>query len=277
MNRLPDPGHGRSKDCDHRRWSCFSIAYYCLSASWGADAPLLAGENIVTGFEKSDLFRAPKALFFQEHSMRLSSLMPREERFFDMFDEAAGIVTRAAVKFLAMVKEFDRLHERSLEMHQEERAGDEVVGRIIQSLDRSFITPFDREDIHALATSLDDVLDNMEETAHRFAVFRIERPTEQSVAMAQIIRDCCSHLEEAIRSCRAMKNAEQIQTHLREIGRLENEADRIYRDTESALFANPPDLLVLIKQRELYGWLEETVDACKDVAHVISEIVIKGS
>ena len=74
-----------------------------------------------------------------------------------------------------------------------------------------------------------------------------------------------------------MKQVDEIQEHLREIGRLENEADKIYRDSDSALFADPPDILLLIKWRELYGWLEETVDACKDVTQVISEIVIKGS
>jgi uncharacterized protein Yka (UPF0111/DUF47 family) len=154
---------------------------------------------------------------------------------------------------------------------------DQVVGKIIQALDRSFITPFDREDIHTLATRLDDVLDNMEETAHRFVVFRIERPTPEAVSLARIIQECCLHLEHAVRGLRTMSNAEAIQTHLREITRLENEADKIYRDTDSALFANPPDILLLIKWRELYGWLEETVDACKDVAMVVAEIVIKGS
>jgi len=205
------------------------------------------------------------------------SLIPREEKFFDMFDEAAAILTRAADKFLAMVTQFDKLPERSNEIKAEEHACDEVVGRIVQALDRSFITPFDREDIHTLATSLDDVLDNMEETAHRFGVFRMEHPPAAAEAMARIIHECCVHLEQALRLCRTMKKIDQIQEHLREIGRLENEADRIYRDSDSALFANPPDILVLIKWRELYGWLEETVDACKDVAQVISEIVIKGS
>jgi uncharacterized protein Yka (UPF0111/DUF47 family) len=209
--------------------------------------------------------------------MRFSSLIPREEKFFDMFDEASAIVTRGSEKFLDMVKGFDRLAERSLEMHQLERTCDDVVARIIQALDRSFITPFDREDIHSLATSLDDVMDNMEETAHRFAVVRIEKPTASMVEMAQIIRDCCGHLEGAVRLCRGMKKVEQIQNHLREISLLENQADQIYRESESNLFADPPDILLLIKMRELYGWLEETVDACKDTAHVISEIVIKGS
>jgi hypothetical protein len=205
------------------------------------------------------------------------SLIPREEKFFDMFEEATAIVSRAAGKFLDMVTAYDRLEARANELKHEEAAADDVVERIIRALDRSFITPFDREDIHALATTLDDVLDNMEESAHRFRVFRIEKPTAEAVKMAQIIQDCCLHLEHAIRLCRTMKDLEAIQRHLREIGRLENEADNLYRDTESALFANPPDILMLIKWRELYGWLEETVDACKDVALVISEIVIKGS
>ncbi len=117
----------------------------------------------------------------------------------------------------------------------------------------------------------------MEETAHRFAVFRIDRPTPETVMMARIIQHCCTHLVGALQSLRSLKNAGVIQANLQEITRLENEADKVYRDTESALFANPPDLLLLIKWRELYAWLEETVDACKDVAHVISEIVIKGS
>jgi uncharacterized protein Yka (UPF0111/DUF47 family) len=205
------------------------------------------------------------------------SLIPREMKFYDMFDEAAVILTRAAGKFMNMVTEFNHLAERSQELKQEEHAEDEVVGRIIKALDQSFITPFDREDIHTLATRLDDVLDNMEETAHRFVVFRIDRPTPAAVAMARIIHECCGLIEQAIRSCRTLKNAEEIQGHLREITRLENEADNIYRDSDGALFANPPDILMLIKWRELYGWLEETVDACKDVAQVISEIVIKGT
>jgi predicted phosphate transport protein (TIGR00153 family) len=205
------------------------------------------------------------------------SLIPREAKFFDMFDEATAVLTRASNKFLALVTEFDRLPERGKELKQEEHAGDDIVEKIIKALDASFITPFDREDIHSLATLLDDVLDKMEETAHRFAVFRVEKPTDACVAMARIVHECCTHIEQAVRLCRNMKNVDAVQHHLLEIGRLENEADKIYRESESTLFANPPEILLLIKWRELYGWLEETVDACKDVAHVLSEIVIKGS
>ncbi len=205
------------------------------------------------------------------------NLLPRELKFYDMFDEAGALLSRASDRFVEMVTQFDRLQERSNELKAEEHAADDIVGRIIRALDRSFITPFDREDIHVLATKLDDVLDNMEETSHRFVVFRIERPTPAAVAMARIIQECCRHLEQLLRLSRTMKPVEQMQHHLREITRLENEADRIYRDSDSALFANPPDILLLIKWRELYGWLEETVDACKSASQVISEIMVKGT
>jgi uncharacterized protein Yka (UPF0111/DUF47 family) len=205
------------------------------------------------------------------------SLIPREMKFFDLFDEVAVIMARASGKFAAMVTEWNRLSERNYEIRQEEHACDEAVERIIKALDRSFITPFDREDIHTLATYLDDVVDNIEETSHRLVMFRIDQPTPASAVMARIIQDCCAHLADAIKLLRSMKNIEEIHGHLRDIGRLENEADKVYRESDGALFANPPDILLLIKWRELYGWLEETVDACKNVAQVISEIVIKGT
>ena len=128
-----------------------------------------------------------------------------------------------------------------------------------------------------LIAKLDDVLDHMEETAHRFEVFRLEKPTAAAVSLARIIMDCTVHLQDAIRLCRNLQKPDEIHARLLEITRLENEADRIYRETESELFKNPPDILTLIKWRELYSWLEETVDACRAVAQVISEIIIKGS
>jgi predicted phosphate transport protein (TIGR00153 family) len=206
------------------------------------------------------------------------TLLPREMRFFDMFDEAAVVITRASAKFLDMVTHFDNLAVRGQELKIEEEKGDEIVEGIIKALDKSFITPFDREDIHTLAAKLDDILDNMEETAHRLVVFRIEKPTEAAVALARNIHDCCLHLEQALRLCRNLNKPEEINRHLLEISRLENEADRLYREVDAAMFANgAADILTLIKWRELYAWLEETVDACKDVAQVISEIVIKGT
>jgi predicted phosphate transport protein (TIGR00153 family) len=209
--------------------------------------------------------------------IRMVFLMPRQEKFFDLFDQAADILVSASERFLEMVSVFDRLPERAEELRTAEHDCDLIVEQILKALDRSFVTPMDREDIHALATSLDDVLDNMEETAYRLLAFRIERPTAAQVQMAHLIRDSCTLIAQAVRLCRTMKDPDQMDISLREIGRLENEADRIYRDTDARLFSDPPDILILIKMRELYAWLEETVDACREVAQVISGIVLKGA
>ena len=208
------------------------------------------------------------------------SLIPRELKFFDMFDEIAATLTRTATKFLEMLTVFDSLPGRGLDIKKEEENCDALVEKTLKALDKTFITPFDREDIHNLVARLDDVLDNLEETAHRFEVFRIEKPTRASIQLASIIKESTQHLEQAIRLLRNMKKAESIQKSILVVGQLENEADQLYREVDAALFDGtvPRDeILTIIKWRELYSWLEETVDACKEVANVISEIVIKGS
>jgi hypothetical protein len=205
------------------------------------------------------------------------NLIPREMKFFDMFDLMAATLARTGAKFYDLMTSTDNRVERCLDIKREEEVGDDLVFQIIQALDLSFITPFDREDIHKLSTSMDDVLDNIEETAHRLQEFRIDKPDRASIDLARIIKDSCAHLEQAVRGCRHLKKPQEIQRHIQEIGRLENEADAIYREADGALFANPPDILTLIKYRELYEWQEATVDACKDVALVLTEIVIKGT
>jgi uncharacterized protein len=206
------------------------------------------------------------------------SLIPREMRFFDLFDDVAATIHTAALKFLDMVTYYDNLAARGQEIKKNEETCDEQVEKIIKALDRTFITPFDREDIHTLATKLDDILDNMEETSHRLEVFRLEKPTAAAVNLAKIIVSCCDNLGQAIHLCRNLNRPDEIHARVAEITRLENEADQIYREVDAALLANgTTDILGLIKWRELYAWLEETVDACKDVAQVISEIVIKGT
>ncbi len=223
--------------------------------------------------------RVPKrALTLPEIVEHALQSHPREMRFFDMFEDVAATIHGAAVKFLDMVTIYDNLKTRTAQIKADEEACDIQVEKIIKALDRTFITPFDREDIHTLASKLDDILDHMEETAHRFKVFQLEKPTAAAVSLARIIMDCCSNLQDAIRLCRNLRKPDEIQARLLNITRLENEADMLYREEDAALFANcTTDVLGLIKWRELYGWLEETVDACKDVAQVISEIVIKGT
>jgi predicted phosphate transport protein (TIGR00153 family) len=208
--------------------------------------------------------------------MRISWI-PREQKFFDMFDETAGIIVKAAAEFAALVEHFDHRERRVNDLRELEHQCDMSVEKILKALGRTFITPIDREDIHSLATSMDDVLDNMEEAAFRLTAFRIDKPTPEALKMALIIHQACLHMQKAVHLCRGQLGSDEIHTELREISRLENEADDVYRNVEADLFASPPDIMTFIKQRELYTWLENTVDACRDVAHVINEIVVKGS
>ncbi|GDY07781.1 MAG: DUF47 family protein [Planctomycetota bacterium] len=205
------------------------------------------------------------------------SLIPREQKFFDQFDEVTKIIVTAAQTFAELVDHFDHLERRMNEIRELEHKCDIAVGGILTSLGRTFITPFDREDIHTLATSLDDVLDNLEEAAFRLTAFGIEKPTPEAVKMAFIIQQSCNHVQRAVSMCRKHIGSEKMAIELREISRLENMADEIYRNVEADLFANPPEIMTFIKQREVYAWLENTVDACRDVAHVINEIVVKAS
>src|SRR4051812_49228570 len=117
------------------------------------------------------------------------SLLPRSEKFFDLFDEQAGIIVRASESFYEMILKFDRLTERAAEVKAFEHAGDLVTERIYVALDKSFLTPLDPEDIHNLAGALDDVLDNIEEMSHRFSVFRIDAPTTAAKEMSRLIAE----------------------------------------------------------------------------------------
>lgn len=202
---------------------------------------------------------------------------PRDQKFYDMFEEVVGIIAEAANVFVELVEHFDQRERRVVELREFEHTCDEAVGRILVALGRAFVTPFDREDIHALATSLDDVLDNMEETAHRLSTFQIDRPTPEAVEMALLIHQAVRYLEQAVRLCRGRLASPDMTHALREISRLENEADAIFRRAEADLFAHPTDMPSLVKWKDLYEWLEATMDACRHVAHVINNIVVKGT
>ncbi len=205
------------------------------------------------------------------------SLIPREQKFFDQFDAVTKIIVTAAQTFAELVDHFDHRERRMNELRELEHKCDIAVAGILTSLGRTFITPFDREDIHALATSLDDVLDNLEEAAFRLTAYGIEKPTPEAVKMALIIQESCNHVQRAVSLSRKHISSEKMAIELREISRLENMADEVYRNVEADLFANPPEIMTFIKQREVYAWLENTVDACRDVAHVLNEIAVKAS
>lgn len=199
-------------------------------------------------------------------------LIPREEKFFDMFAEDAENVTRAARKLEEMLRTYDDLERRAEEIEEIEHHGDELSHAIARKLNSTFVTPFDREDIHALITALDDILDGVEEAADTFVLYKVDAPTETAIEQAAIIVKQCDQLHGALST---MKSYKGLQKRWIEVHRLENEGDQLARAATAGLFANGMDATDIIRWKDIYGILETTIDRCEDVADILERIVLK--
>jgi len=200
-------------------------------------------------------------------------LIPRDEAFYDIFVKDGENLLEAARKLDAMIVAYDRLEERVAEIQALEHQGDVLGAEISRRLERSFITTFDREDIHELVARLDDVVDGIQEVAETFVIYGVERPTEEARRLAAIITAQASQLLEALRKLDGFNG---IAAHLHQVHDLENEADGLSRAAIGRLFHDGPDPLNVIKWRDLYTALEESIDAAEDAAEVIERIVAKN-
>jgi len=199
-------------------------------------------------------------------------LIPHEERFFDLFADDAANVLGAARLLEAMLRTYDAPEVRAGEIRGAEHRGDEISHDIGHRLERTFVTPFDREDIHALISGLDDVLDYIEEVADTFVLYRVEAPTAVAVKQASIIVKQCEQLHEALLNLRGFAG---LEPRWIEVHRLENEGDLLARQAIADLFSSGGDPLEVIKWKEIYALLESTIDKCEDVANIIERITIK--
>jgi predicted phosphate transport protein (TIGR00153 family) len=199
-------------------------------------------------------------------------LIPRDERFFDLFVEDAANVLKGARLLEAMLRTYDQPEARAAEIRAAEHRGDEISHDIGHRLEATFVTPFDREDIHALISGLDDVLDYIEESADTFVLYRIEAPTETAVEQAAIIVKQVEQLHEALAHLQGFQG---LEPYWIEVHRLENEGDRIVRGAIAGLFNEEIDPISLVKWKDIYGLLEETIDKAEDVANIIERITIK--
>src|SRR5207245_2123899 len=199
-------------------------------------------------------------------------LIPREERCFDLFVEDAANVLGAARLLEAMLRSYDAIERRAGELRDAEHRGDEISHDIGQRLEHTFVTPFDREEIHGLISALDDVIDMIEEVADTFVLYRITAPTPSTVEAASIIVRQCEQLHEALLHLRGFKD---LESYWIEVHRLENEGDRVTRAAIAGLFDNTKDPVEIIKWKDIYNMLESTIDKCEDVANIIERIVVK--
>jgi len=202
--------------------------------------------------------------------MRLP-LIPRETKFFPLFVADAANIVVAARMLEQMLREYGERERLASQIRDAEHTGDQMSHDIGHMLEDTFVTPFDREDMLALVSRLDDVLDFIEEVADTFILYGIEEPTQVAIEQSEIIVRQCEQIQEALASLSSFKGIERFWI---EIHRLENEGDRVVRRAIAGLFKEN-DPISVVKWKDVYTLLESTIDACEDVANVIERIVVK--
>ena len=202
-------------------------------------------------------------------------LIPKEESFFDMFEQQAARLVTAAGVLVEATTRFETLTENAKRLERLEHDADQLTHELVEKVNRTFITPFDREDIYSLATELDDVMDLMEAATERFILFKIQHIMPQAQEIAKVIQQQTQELNRMLPQLRHLKR-DSIMPHCVEINRLENVGDRLLRDSFVALFDGSYDPLTVIKWRELYELLEQATDKCEDVANTVEGIVLKN-
>jgi hypothetical protein len=204
-------------------------------------------------------------------------LMPQEGHFFELFNAHADKIAEGSRELAAMMTNFSALEAHAQHIDGAERAADKVTHETITLLHKTFITPFDRDQIHLLITRMDDILDLMQDVAESVVLYDIRKVTPEAKQLAEICQMCCERVRTAVQLLNNLKQSEAILKTCQEIDRLESDADRVMRSAMSKLFRDEPDLKQLIKLRSIYELLELITDRCEDVANVIEGIVMENS
>jgi uncharacterized protein len=206
---------------------------------------------------------------------RLSQLFaPREREFFDLFEEAATNIVHGADLLDQMLRNYPESKDQAQDILDCEQEGDRITHSIIHRLNQTFVTPIDREDIYALASGLDDIIDLTEEVADFLGLYKIEAPMEQSQRLAEILLAACRQLAEAMPKVREFGDV-SVQTV--EVNRLENDGDRVVREALGSLFDTPGiDPMVVVRWKDIFDRLENAIDATETAANILEGIVIKN-
>jgi predicted phosphate transport protein (TIGR00153 family) len=203
-------------------------------------------------------------------------LLPRDEKFFALFLKQVENISAASSLMLEGAKAGNsQLAKASEEIKALESKGDEITHDIFTRLNQTFITPLDPEDIQALSASLDNVLDGIEDAAHRMVAYQLNPITPTMLELCEIVKQCATSLQKAFEMLD--KKKDRVMEHCIEINRLENEADRLVRKAVAELFINEKDPIAIIKLKEVYDFLEATTDFCEDVADTLQTVVVKHS
>jgi predicted phosphate transport protein (TIGR00153 family) len=203
-------------------------------------------------------------------------LFSKEKEYFELFDKVAANISHAATTLVASIEHFANMDTWAKEIHDIEEAGDLLTHDIIRKMNKSMGTPIDREDIHALALTLDDIIDFIWGTADRIALYKMKEPPKETRTMSKTLLTMVELVHKAIKELKA-KNYSQMHKYCVQINKLENEMDRSYRDALGHLFDEIKDPVTIIKWKDIYEHLENASDKCEDVAEILDSIASKDA
>ncbi|MDZ4732686.1 MAG: DUF47 family protein [Nitrospirota bacterium] len=203
----------------------------------------------------------------------LFGLIPREEAFFELFKEAAHNMIEGSRLLKVMMEDFRSPIEQAQGIKDIEHVGDGLTHDIARRLNKTFITPIDREDIHDLASALDDILDTAEAIADRFVLYKVKKPTEMAIKLADILYQASVAVGRGV-DLLGLPHPEMKKCSV-QVNSLENEADRVSRDAISSLFENETNPITVLKWKEIYENFEAGTDRCEDVANILERITLK--
>ena len=204
-------------------------------------------------------------------------IIPRDEEFFSLFTKASENIVEGAERLKDLLDQFDDLRERARQIEEVEHKGDTITHDIVRKLNTTFITPIDREDILALASSLDDVIDLIDAAATRLMLYKVTETTPHARELGFLILKCVQELHKGIVHLPSSKGRDHVYEHCVEVNSLENEADRVCRDAIAYLFDNETDPIFILKWKEIYETLETATDRCEDAANVLEGVALKNA
>ncbi|AKA69978.1 DUF47 domain-containing protein [Clostridium scatologenes] len=205
------------------------------------------------------------------------SLTPKEDKFFEFFVETANIAYKASNMLVEFLKDLDNSEENLKKLKEVEHEGDRKQHQILEQLNKTFITPFDREDIYIIAKDMDDIIDLIESAASRFVMLNVSKVTKEAIILGDMIAASCKEIITLMEELKNMKTSKYLNKKIIEINRIEEEGDRVSRRAIGDLFRSNIEVIEVIKWREIYQYLEDTLDACEDIANVIEGVVMKNA
>ena len=201
--------------------------------------------------------------------------IPKQEKFYDLFEELINKIEEGGTVFLDMVETYEYPLPKITKLKELEHEADVITHRTYEKMHKSFLTPLDREDIYALVNKMDSILDMIEASAARMSLYKVKKPTKVIIDQAKILNLAISKVKLIVYAMRDMKNSKMIIDACVEINTLENEGDIVLRTAMVDLFENEKDAIELIKWKEIFERIEEALDVCEDVSNIIEGIVLK--